>query len=247
MPVSSVFGARPLVKGGGAVSSEKSRALIVSVTVVTQRISLVAPDTSNHDKENVMPRLKQVFSLILAASTLVMSAHTEAAIIYDITNATSVQNGYSLSGSIEVSGTGNDVSLSSFNLTATKADNPTLTFSSALGDFAGGGNLIATNSGFYVPVGGTLQISGSGMSQSLNWLNDWFGDTFYSAATNITPVTVFWNSGSYPITDGNSWQIGSVQGAPSSVPEIDPNSLGSVLALVLGSLGLLERRRLKAA
>jgi len=35
--------------------------------------------------------------------------------------------------------------------------------------------------------------------------------------------------------------------APSSVPEIDPNSLGSVMALVLGSLGLLERRRLKAA
>ena len=33
----------------------------------------------------------------------------------------------------------------------------------------------------------------------------------------------------------------------SSVPEIAPNSLGSVLALVLGSLGLLERRRLKAA
>jgi len=36
-------------------------------------------------------------------------------------------------------------------------------------------------------------------------------------------------------------------GSPSSVPEIDPNSLGSVLALVLGSLGLLERRRLKTA
>jgi len=31
-----------------------------------------------------------------------------------------------------------------------------------------------------------------------------------------------------------------------SVPEIDPNSIGSVLALVMGSLGLLERRRLKA-
>ena len=36
-------------------------------------------------------------------------------------------------------------------------------------------------------------------------------------------------------------------GSPSSVPEIDPNSIGSVLALVLGALGLLERRRLKAA
>jgi len=40
----------------------------------------------------------------------------------------------------------------------------------------------------------------------------------------------------------------TVSGAsPSAVPEIDPNSIGSVLALVLGSLGLLERRRLKAA
>ena len=36
-------------------------------------------------------------------------------------------------------------------------------------------------------------------------------------------------------------------GSPSAVPEIDPNSLGSVMALVLGSLGLLERRRRKAA
>ena len=39
----------------------------------------------------------------------------------------------------------------------------------------------------------------------------------------------------------------TVTAVPSSVPEIDPSSLGSVLALVLGSLGLLERRRLKAA
>jgi hypothetical protein len=33
----------------------------------------------------------------------------------------------------------------------------------------------------------------------------------------------------------------------TSVPEIDPRGFGSVLALVLGSLGFLERRRLKAA
>ena len=32
-----------------------------------------------------------------------------------------------------------------------------------------------------------------------------------------------------------------------SVPEIDPASFGSALAMLLGSLGLLERRRLKAA
>jgi len=45
----------------------------------------------------------------------------------------------------------------------------------------------------------------------------------------------------------NGFRLASPASSPSSVPEIDPNSLGSVLALVLGSLGLLERRRLKAA
>ena len=32
-------------------------------------------------------------------------------------------------------------------------------------------------------------------------------------------------------------------GFPPSVPEIDPGSFGSVLALVMGSLALLERRK----
>jgi formylglycine-generating enzyme len=43
------------------------------------------------------------------------------------------------------------------------------------------------------------------------------------------------------------FRLASPASSPSAVPEIDPNSLGSVLALVLGSLGVLERRRLKAA
>jgi hypothetical protein len=36
-------------------------------------------------------------------------------------------------------------------------------------------------------------------------------------------------------------------GTPSAVPEIDPAGLGSVLALLGGVLGLVERRRLKVA
>jgi len=51
----------------------------------------------------------------------------------------------------------------------------------------------------------------------------------------------FWYGNYY-----TGFRLASPLGA-SSVPEIDPNSIGSVLALVLGSLGLLERRRLKAA
>jgi len=36
---------------------------------------------------------------------------------------------------------------------------------------------------------------------------------------------------------------GIVAGAPASIPEIDPAGVGTVLALVTGALGLLERRR----
>ena len=190
-----------------------------------------------------MTGLKRVCSLILAASMIVASAYSEAATIrYDVTNATAVQNGYSLSGYIEVSGTGtiSDSSFLSFNLTATKEDNPTLTFVSGNGGVVVS-SLIATDSALYVPDGSTLQIAEAG--RYIGWDNNYLGNSSYRGESGFG-VNKFWDSGSYPITGVNGWRIGSAQAA---VPEIDPNSLGSVLALVLGSLGLLERRRLKAA
>jgi hypothetical protein len=36
---------------------------------------------------------------------------------------------------------------------------------------------------------------------------------------------------------------GTSHAAPASVPEIDPGSFGSILAIVMGSLALLERRK----
>jgi hypothetical protein len=67
----------------------------------------------------------------------------------------------------------------------------------------------------------------------------------YSA--NDYPLN-FWQvqngSPAYPSTTAQGWVIGTVV-AP--VPEIDPAGMGSVLALVAGALGLLERRRLKTA
>jgi hypothetical protein len=51
----------------------------------------------------------------------------------------------------------------------------------------------------------------------------------------------------YNDTVGGSIQVGDTGGSPSSVPEIDPASAGSVLSLVMGSLALLERRRLRRA
>jgi formylglycine-generating enzyme len=43
--------------------------------------------------------------------------------------------------------------------------------------------------------------------------------------------------------NGVGFRLASPVSGPADVPEIDPNSLGSVLALVLGSLGLRERRQ----
>jgi len=55
------------------------------------------------------------------------------------------------------------------------------------------------------------------------------------------------NNSSDPSNENSliGFRLASPAASPSAVPEIDPNSLGSVLALVMGSLGLLERRRLK--
>ena len=51
----------------------------------------------------------------------------------------------------------------------------------------------------------------------------------------------------YNDTVGASIEVGDTGGSPSSVPEIDPASAGSVLSLVMGSLAMLERRRLRRA
>jgi formylglycine-generating enzyme required for sulfatase activity len=69
----------------------------------------------------------------------------------------------------------------------------------------------------------------------------------------------YWNSGASGVSSssrsendpaGESGSLGfrlaSPLSGPSGVPEIDPAGVGSVLALVTGALGLLERRRMKA-
>ncbi|MCY3016652.1 MAG: SUMF1/EgtB/PvdO family nonheme iron enzyme [Planctomycetota bacterium] len=63
----------------------------------------------------------------------------------------------------------------------------------------------------------------------------------------------FYLSPSLSLAGGSSSESGNIgfrlasPVSSSAVPEIDPAGVGSVLALVAGALGLLERRRLKAA
>ena len=95
------------------------------------------------------------------------------------------------------------------------------------GGLTGGHTLELFGFGSYVGGFSTLAVDGTILASLGN------GQWEYGSLT----LTEVWTDTTMSLT---------VTG-PSGVPEIDPNSFGSVLALVLGSLGMLERRRLKAA
>ena len=69
------------------------------------------------------------------------------------------------------------------------------------------------------------------------WLNLTMSDLGFIAS----PPTTTYKWGAF----GANETVTVLFSAP--VPEIDPAGMGSVLALVAGALGLLERRRLKTA
>jgi formylglycine-generating enzyme required for sulfatase activity len=84
-------------------------------------------------------------------------------------------------------------------------------------------------------------LASSGSSRGLRgggWLTDLAPYLSSSGFISDVPSNEYFDIG---------FRLASAVSGPASVPEIDPNSFGSVLALVLGSLGLFERRRQKAA
>ena len=90
-----------------------------------------------------------------------------------------------------------------------------------------------------------LALSGVelGISSAYNWNDPISGTTEF-----LTTTYADWG-----VTPGSSRQV-TINGTSETVtiniapvPEIDPAGMGSVLALVTGALGLLERRRLKTA
>ena len=190
--------------------------------------------------------------VVLAAFVAFGNPAAHAGPIYSILNSlsgTSVQNGWSVAGTIElqdntVFGTITDSDIKSWQWTATK-ENTTLSGNSATGRTQSYG-LNATAAGLYMPTTMKflfLEDSIQGQDIKLQW------QTFPQSTFNLDDQTTQFlvQPMDFPIDNAYGYQFAVPYSAPSSVPEIAPNSLGSVLALVLGSLGLLERRRLKAA
>jgi hypothetical protein len=174
-----------------------------------------------------------------------------------MTNASGIQDGWALAGTITVSGTGTDLgsnAITSWTWTVTKGISSNTYSSTDSGAYTNAQGLLATPTQLIVQYasGGAmdsnaLELVARGGSVKLQW---WTGvpmelvDARYSA---YDLPTYYWakQNPTFPSTTPAGWVIGTAGSA--AVPEIDPAGIGSVLALVTGALGLLERRRLKTA
>ena len=197
---------------------------------------------------------KSTFGLALAAMVCLLAAPASAGIVYNVTNDLTHQNGWSLAGTITASGVGtytNASAITAWDITATK-DSVSRRYSNTTTSASVPKNVIgtlnATLTTLSLAANSSFFLREATVDAQVNWDNSMFQE--YSAgwvsSSNLWMSTPFDSIPSVfsPVVDG-AWTLGTA--TPSGVPEIDPAGMGSVLALVTGALGLLERRRLKMA
>ena len=192
---------------------------------------------------------KSTSGLALAAMVCLMAAPASAEMIYNVTNDLGHQNGWSLNGTITLSGTGtfsNESAITAWNITASNGGTShqyinTFGTASALA----AGSIVATANELRLGNGSRIQFFMDALQQSqLRWTNNGSQSVYKASWANADMwLSSGANSTIYSPSSGGVWTLGTV--AP--VPEIDPAGIGSVLALVAGALGLVERRRLKTA
>ena len=126
----------------------------------------------------------------------------------------------------------------SYSVTQSGNYDPDQNYLTDVGAFSGSGSFYGTfdQSG---PVWQWNDLDGTtGSSRGLRG-GDWFNLHYALASSGLTTAP--------PSFEGfYGFRLASPVSS-SAVPEIDPTGMGSVLALVAGALGLLERRRLRAA
>ena len=189
------------------------------------------------------------------------SSATEAGMVYSISNSitgSSAQNGWTIAGTIELKDstafgaiTGSDIK--SWQWTASKPNTTSVSANLADGSTLlstyPAGNIKATAAGLYFKNGIDVSLGLNGNSGAgLGWGNNPVGNVYVSifSAYDAGENQLFALSPSgLPLDATYGYQFATPRA--SGVPEIDPAGLGSVLALVAGVLGLVERRRLKVA
>jgi len=113
-------------------------------------------------------------------------------------------------------------------------------------------DLSATGSGAYTLDLFTVAPAAPGAMPAFNGRQayDWTFVTAVGGISGFSPDKFFVSTGNFANAFTGSFSVVqrvnslAISYSPADVPEIDPSGMGSVLALVTGALGLLERRRL---
>jgi len=172
-----------------------------------------------------------------------------AGIVYNVTNDTADQNGWSLAGTITLSGTGtftNASAITAWDLTASKnsTSNRFANTLSGAGASLDAGMFTATSSVLSLVDMSNLRIYQAGNS-GFTWRNN-FDDGMgtVSAYRLVFSGNPLWETPFFSPIVGGAWTLGT---ASSAVPEIDPAAGSSALSLVAGMLAMIEQRRRRAA
>jgi hypothetical protein len=175
-----------------------------------------------------------------------------AGITYNVTNYAAGQNGWSLAGTITVSGAGtftNANAITAWDLTTSKdlvSHRYSNTTSTANTPIYFAGTLGATSTTLSLPAGSSLVF----FEEATNTARIQWENAFVSMGTNTsysagwTGVGTLWYSGNFSPIVGSAFTLGTA--TPSAVPEIDPAMGGSALSLVAGVLAMIEQRRRRA-
>ncbi len=196
---------------------------------------------------------KSTFGLALAAMVCLMTAPASAGIRYNVTNDTAHQNGWSLNGTITLSGIGtfsDESAITAWNITASNGGTSRQyisTFGTASALAAG--SIVATADELRLGNGSRIQFFMDAQYESqLRWTNNNDQSVYKASWANVD----MWlsqgdNSTIYSPSSGGVWTLGSGGvPVPDAVPEIDPATGGSALSLVAGVLAMIEQRRRRA-
>jgi hypothetical protein len=185
-----------------------------------------------------------VFALAGAAAPSV------AGITYNVTNYADGQNGWSVNGTITVSGVGsytNSSAIEAWDITLSKPSTGSYQFTNALAGhdaiYMFGSTLTATTDKLDLAFTGFGGFQFGDTSQNIDNMLSWIDGMGFDYAGKINGSFVF-NSPNYSPNNNGVLTIGTA--TPSGVPEIDPAMGGSALSLVAGVLAMIEQRRRRA-
>ena len=193
---------------------------------------------------------------VAAFALAAAAAPSFAGIVYTMTDASDLQDGWALSGTITVSGVGTNLgsgditgwayTVSKNGVSYTYSSNDSTPYTNAFG-------LLATPTYLIVPYneesavnGNSLDLILQGPTGGMSWATAFNSSpsTYYGMDfTTGGPEMMFWDQQNltFPLEATEGWVIGTA--SSSAVPEIDPATGASALSLVAGVLAMVEERR----